>query len=214
MRRTALVLALEFAGGPLAAQLPLDTAALRALRPQVVQSGPRTSLRSMGPNIVPLRNPDAWAGPPDSAMRARARAVLRHDLFALAGWPIVSVEVRPCPPPPPNWRLHWSPADPPCLNDTVVVVQQRQDTVTLELTEGFSAWIAFEGPVERCREMRRNYRDYRTQLAGLDCGSPRPYQTIEHVWLVLRGPLPHRARGELLDHLVQFTWSPARLRPN
>jgi hypothetical protein len=156
MRHPALLLALAFAGGPLAAQQP-----------------------------------------PDSATLARARAVLRHDLFALAGWPIVSVEVRPC--------------GPHCFIDSVVVVRQRRDTVTLELTEGLDPTEAREGPLERCRGMR----DYGArELAMDDCSSPRPYQTIEHVWLVLRGPLPYRARGELLDHLVQFTWSPARLRPN
>ena len=171
MRQAALVLALALAGGPLAAQQPLDSATL-----------------------------------------ARARAVLRHDLFALARWPIVSVEVRPCP--HESWA-RWSPMpcldDPSGLNDSIVVVQQRQDTVTLELTEGWSPRVAREGPLERCREMRH----YGAQtLARNDCSSPRPYQTIDHVWLMLGGPLPDRARGELLDHLVQFTWRPTRLRPN
>lgn len=155
--------------------------------------------------------------PPDSATLARARAVLHHDLFAVAGWPIVSVEVRPCPRET-RWRDTWwhlSPMpclyDPPDFTDSIVVVQQRQDTVTLELTEGWSPWIAREGPLERCGEMRH----YGAQeLAMFDCSSPRPYQTIESVWLMLGGPLPYRARGELLDHLVQFTRSPARLRPN
>ena len=212
MRHTGLVLALAFAGGPLAAQQHLDTAGLRTLRPQVLQSGPRTRLRTTEPNTAPLRDPDAFAaGPlgaqqPDSATLARARAVLRHDLFALSGWPIVSVEVRPC--------------GPHCLIDSVVVVRQRRDTVTLELTEGRTNWIprGGEGPLERCRaagvDGGGEYpRDILT-LAMFDCISPLPYQTIEHVWLVLRGPLPDRARGELLSHLVQFTWSPARLRPN
>jgi len=126
---------------------------------------------------------------PDSATLARARAVLHHDLFAVAGWPIVSVEVLRA------------------IGDSVVVVRQRQDTVTLELSEGWSRTIAREGPLEACR--RAPPRDI-----GNDCLTPRPYQIIEHVWLELRGPLPDRVRGELLGHLVQFTWSPARLRPN
>ncbi len=141
--------------------------------------------------------PLAAQQPPDSAILARARAVLRHDLFALAGWPVVSVEVRPC--------------GPHCLIDSVVVVQQRRDSVTLELTEGLDPTEAREGPLERCRAMR----DYGAQeLARGDCISPRPYQTIEHVWLVLRGPLPERARGELLDHLVRFALTSTRLRSN
>ena len=123
--------------------------------------------------------------------------MLRHDLFALAGWPVVSVEVRPC--------------GPHCIIDSIVVVRQRRDTVKLELTEGLDPKDAREGPLERCREMR-NYGAQ--ELATTDCSSLRPYQTIEHVWLVLRGPLPYRARGELLDHVVQVTWSPARPRPD
>ena len=203
MRHTGLALALAFAGGPLAAQQTLDTAALHTVGPQVVQSGPRTRLRSTEPNIAPLWARDAFVGgpltvpqPPDSATLARVRAVLHHDLFAVAAWPIVSVEVR---------------TNPPYFDDTVVVVQQRQDTVTLELTEAWSPWVAFAGPLQECREWRH---DGAQELAMNDCSSPRPYQIIEHVWLRLRGPLPGRARGELLYHLVRVTWGPARLRPN
>jgi len=157
MRNTALVLALAFAGGPLAAQQA-----------------------------------------PDSATLARARAVLHHDPFAVAGWPIVSVSVRPC------W-LRWvsnewncSSDQPPngTLLDTVVVVEQRQDTVTLELIQGWDryALIRPETTLERL--------------------APHDFQTVEGVWMILRGPLPWRARGMPLSHLVQLAWTPGRLRSN
>ena len=155
MRHTALVLALAFAGGPLGAQQP-----------------------------------------PDSATLARARAVLHHDLFAVAGWPIVSVELRPC--------------GRECWGDSFVVVQQRQDTVTLELAEGYQPTTASYGPVEDCN----SYRSNPEALASSNCLDRRPYRIVQYVWLELRGPLPARARGVLLDHLVQLSWSPAHLRPN
>jgi hypothetical protein len=157
MRKTALVLALALAGGPLAAQQP-----------------------------------------PDSVTLVRARAALHHDPFAVAGWPIVSVSVRPC------W-LHWVANEWNCsfneirnatFLDTVVVVQQRQDTVTLELTQWWDRYSLIRPETTRERL------------------EPRADQTVEHVWMMLRGPLPRRARDMLLGHLVQIAWTPAGLRSN
>jgi hypothetical protein len=142
--------------------------------------------------------PLAAQQPPDSATLARARAVLHHDPFAVAGWPIVTISVRPC------W-LHWVEDEWNCsfnwtpngtFLDTVVVVQQRRDTVTLELIQGWDryALIRPETTLERL--------------------APHDFQTVEQVWMMLRGPLPWRARDMPLRHLVQLTWTPARLRPN
>ncbi len=157
MLKTAVLLALAFAAGPLAAQQP-----------------------------------------PDSATLARARAVLHHDPFAVAGWRIVSVSVHPC------W-LRWAADEWNCAYetipnarflDTVVVVQQRQDTVTLELIQA-----------------RNRYSLIRPETT-LERVEPHADQTVEGVWMMLRGPFVRRARDMLLGHLVQLTWTPAGLRPN
>ena len=136
--------------------------------------------------------------PPDSATLASARAVLHHDPFAVAGWPIVSVSVRPC------W-LHWVANEWNCSSimirnasfvDSVVVVRQRQDTVTLELIQWWDRYSLLQPE---------------TTLERLESDAD---QTIEDVWMMLRGPLPRRARDVLTGHLVQLTWTPARLRPH